>query len=96
MYTITIHIGGTIQATVVDLRYRMKEVLQALKRRETVDILYHGKIAGTIIPANAKKRLSKAELLKHPFFGMHKDLGATAADVQKTMDDLRKPRYRDL
>ena len=54
-----------MKATVVDLRYRMKEVLTALDRREKVIILYHGKVKGTIIPAGATTTIDVEE---HPFF----------------------------
>ena len=83
-----------MKASVVDLRYRMKDVLKALRRRESVEILYHGKTAGIILPppgAGKKKGLNG-----HKFFGMHRDLGCTAADVKKVMDGLRGGRYRDL
>ncbi len=33
-----------MKASIVDLRYKMKEILRALERRETVTILYHGKV----------------------------------------------------
>jgi hypothetical protein len=33
-----------MEASVLDLRYRMDEVLKALDRREKVIILYHGKV----------------------------------------------------
>lgn len=35
-----------MKATVVDLRYKMNDVLKALDRNETVTILYHGKVKG--------------------------------------------------
>ena len=82
-----------MKASVVDLRYKMKEVLSALRRNEKVEILYHGKTAGIIIPPPQAK---KKDLRHHPFFGMHKDLGATAKDVEKVMDELRGGRYRDI
>ena len=83
-----------MKASVVDLRYRMKEVLKALRRRESVEILYHGKTAGIIFPPAAVGK--KKGLRGHPFFGMHRDLGSAAADVKKVMDGLRGGRYRDL
>ena len=83
-----------MKATVVDLRYKMKKVLEALRRRETVEILYHGKTAGTIIPP--KSKAGTKDLRNHPFFGMHRDLGSTPADVAKTMDKLRGSRYCDI
>jgi hypothetical protein len=33
-----------MDATVLDLRYRMADVLKALDRREEVRVLYHGKV----------------------------------------------------
>ena len=83
-----------MKASVVDLRYKMKEVLKALRRRETVEILYHGKLAGTIVPP--RRNPKKTDLMRHPFFGMHRDRGATAKDVEKVMDELRGRRYRDI
>ena len=44
MYSCSVHFRRhTMKASIVDLRYKMKEVLAALKRNETVHILYHGK-----------------------------------------------------
>ena len=79
-----------MQASILDLRYRMKSILCALERNETVEILYHGKKKGIIIPYSAEpKKKSK----QHPYFGM------TASDehtIQEEMDKLRGGRYRDL
>ena len=84
-----------MKASVVDLRYKMKDVLGALRRRENVEILYHGKPIGTIVPVDVRRK--KKDLRKHPFFGMHKHLGSTAKDVEKVMNKLRGPRYpRDI
>ena len=79
-----------MEASVVDLRYKMKDVLEALERRESVHILYHGKIKGTIIPA-AQGR--KARVAEHPFFGMRKDDLKSPAEV---LDELRGGRYNAL
>ena len=76
-----------MQASILDLRYKMKDVLNALDKREKVKILYHGKVKGTIIPAQNK--LHK-KIREHPFFGMsRKETGS----VNKRMDELRKERY---
>lgn len=84
-----------MKASIVDLRYKMKDVLKALRRQERVEILYHGKTAGIIIPPDLPKA-KKKDLRHHPFFGMHKDLGLGASDIKKEIDRLRGPRYRDL
>ena len=76
-----------MQASILDLRYKMKDVLKALDKREKVKILYHGKVKGTIIPA--RNKLHK-KISEHPFFGMSiKETGS----VNKRVDELRKGRY---
>ena len=35
-----------MKASVVDLRYRINDILKAIDRNEEVTILYHGKIKG--------------------------------------------------
>lgn len=79
-----------MKASILDLRYRMKDVLRALDRNETVEILYHGKLKGTIIPVSKK---TKKRVVDHPFFGMNKD---KKMDVDKQMEKLRGGRYSDL
>jgi len=79
-----------MKATVVDLRYKMNEVLKALDRREKITLLYHGKIKGTIIPAGNKT----ASLVKdHPFFNMTQK---ETKSVARQMDDLRGSRFNDI
>ena len=88
MYILTIHFreGHAMQATILDLRYHMKEILRALERNETVEILYHGKRKGLIIPyRDMHKRVTE----EHPFFGMTSSKKSVAAE----MEELRKGRY---
>ena len=82
-----------MNASVVDLRRKMKEVLRALKRNERVQILYHGKVAGVIMPA--KKRSKKIKIEDHPFFGLNREAYKNKS-VERIMDELRGGRYRDL
>lgn len=90
MYSKTIqNLEVAVKATILDLRYRMKDVLKALERNETVDILYHGKPKG-VITARAGGRRGK--VADHPFFGMRRGGGS----VEREMDGLRGGRYRDL
>ncbi len=79
-----------MDASVVDLRYKTREILKALDRRESVNILYHGKLKATIVPTAAVKQ---APLDQHPFFGSAKKDSRTAAEVMK---ELRGGRYRAL
>ena len=79
-----------MEASIVDLRYRMREVLDALNRREKVQIKYHGRVKGEIIPVRAGPRKKSSE---HPLFGMLKNEGKTPGRI---VSEMRKPRYHDL
>lgn len=79
-----------MKATVLDLRYRMKEVLKALDKGEKVSVFYHGKLKGTIIPVGAEQGLRVAD---HPFFGMARDEQKT---VLEQVDELRRSRFDDI
>jgi len=80
-----------MKATIVDLRYKMKDVLKALDRNEKVTVLYRGKVKGILVPAAQKKDMS---MTAHPFFGM------SSQDAKKSvldeLNDLRKARYDDI
>ena len=78
-----------MEATVVDLRYRMNDVLKALDRNESVSVLYRGRVKGVIRPA---ARASRAGLRDHAFFGSR----TSDEPVEKAMERLRGGRYRDL
>jgi len=78
-----------MDATILDLRYRMKDVLRALDRNEKVTILYHGKPRGFITPHTAPTGKRVAE---HPFFNLRRDGGP----AEEQMEKLRGDRYRDL
>lgn len=79
-----------MKASILDLRYKMKEVLRSLDRGESVTILYHGAPKGTLQPL---KRQSKKNMRSHPFFGLYREEKESVDDV---MDLLRGGRYRDL
>jgi len=76
-----------MKATILDLRYRMNEVLKALDRNEKVSILYHGKLKGTITAGPAA---TAAKVTEHPFFNMRKSVKS----IEQEMDTLRGGRYR--
>ncbi|MBF0493226.1 MAG: type II toxin-antitoxin system Phd/YefM family antitoxin [Deltaproteobacteria bacterium] len=79
-----------MNASILDLRYKTKKILEALNNREEVNLLYHGKLKGKIIPLQTT---SDQKIKQHPFFGMHKD---TKESVEETMKKLRGKRYHDL
>ena len=76
-----------MKISVIDLRYRMKEILKAIDRHEEVTILYHGKVKGVIKPkvSSRNRRISE-----HPFFNMYQSKKA----VNDVIADLRRDRYR--
>lgn len=78
-----------MNATVVDMRYRMNDVLKALDRNETVNVVYHGRVKGVLVPAHRKSPMKMSE---HPFFRMRSAKGS----VDSEMEALRGGRYRDL
>ena len=80
-----------MKASVVDLRYKMNDVLKALDRNEEVTILYRGKIKGILIPSRKKNQRKMSD---HPFFGMSAQTDKKS--VQEQMDDLRRARYSDI
>ncbi len=93
MYNLIIHINSkeiAMKASVVDLRYKMRDVLKALDRNEQVSILYHGKTKGILMPAAGKGKKS-GKLKEHPFFGMSKGHKKT---VLQELEELRGFRFK--
>ena len=78
-----------MNASIVDLRYKTKQILEALERRETVSVLYHGKVKGRLVPAQADRK----KVQDTDFFGMRAKDRTPVAEV---MQALRGGRYRDL
>ena len=80
-----------MKVTVIDLRYKMNDVLKALDRSEKVTVLFHGKVKGIIVPVNRKEQ---DKIMDHPFFGMLSgENDKTTLDI---VNDLREPRYNDI
>jgi len=75
-----------VRASILDLRRRMRDVLQALDRNEPVTILYRGKEKGVLRPSRARKQPPTA-VCAHPAFGMwrQRDDLADAARVIRTL-----------
>lgn len=78
-----------MEATVVDLRYHMNDVLKALDRNEDVDILYRGKTKGVIV---AKVERTADKVADHPFFNMR----GSNRSVEAEMESLRGGRCCDI
>ena len=81
-----------MKATIVDLRYRMKDVLSAVERGESVTVLYRGKPKARILPIAQK---SGAKLADAEVFGMWKDR-KDLRNVPGYVRKLRQGRFGDL
>lgn len=79
-----------MEATILDLRRKMADVLRALDRNESVRILYRGRQKAILIPTIQpdKSRLPVSSLSA---FGIWKD-NRTVDDVSSYIRALRKSR----
>ena len=79
-----------MEASILDLRYRMRDVVKALDKREKVRILYHGKVKGEIHPVGST---SLSKTVNHPLFGSLKNEMDNPAEV---VAKLRRRRLNAL
>jgi antitoxin (DNA-binding transcriptional repressor) of toxin-antitoxin stability system len=77
-----------MNATIVDLRYHMKDVLRAIDRGETVTVLYRGKEKARLTPIGVEARVKVED---QPFFGLWKDRD-DLSDPGAYVRTLRQPR----
>lgn len=77
-----------MKASVMDLRYRTKEILRALDAKEEITLTHRGTKKGTIIPVDSKSNNSKT-LPTHPAVGMWAD---QQESVEQLISRIRKPR----
>jgi prevent-host-death family protein len=82
-----------MKATVRDLRYRTKQVLEAVERGEVVTVLYRGKEKARLTPLRGEGR--GANLIPGKAFGMWKDR-QDLLDVSGYVRKLRQGRFHDL
>jgi len=76
-----------MEAKIIDLRYKINEVLKALERNEKVVVTYRGKTKGIIHPElNSMYKVIE----DHPFFGMLRD---DHTPVNEIMERLRGIRF---
>ena len=76
-----------MKASILDLRYKMKNILKALERNERITILYHGKEKGVLIPSKID---SRKKVKDHPLFGIRKE---ETKSVDAEVEELRGKRY---
>lgn len=81
-----------MEATIVDLRYKMNDVLKALERNEKVTVRYRGKVKGVLVPSTSGKKTGK--ISDHPFFGMA--AAESGKPVLEELSEIRGNRYNDI
>ena len=69
-----------MKASIIDLRYRMKNVLEALSRREEVLVMQRGKVRGRLIPEEGSGSMAAAS---HPFFGKGRQVSLRLMHVDR-------------
>lgn len=83
-----------MNASIVDLRYHMKDVLRAIDRGETVTILYRGKEKAKLMPISptaARPNPRAPKTADQPLFGLWRDRD-DLADPVTFVRRLRQPR----
>jgi antitoxin (DNA-binding transcriptional repressor) of toxin-antitoxin stability system len=83
-----------MNATIVDLRYRMKDVLRAIDRGETVTVLYRGKVKAaltSISPPLGTSDKGAPKTADQPLFGLWRERD-DLADPASWLRSLRRPR----
>jgi antitoxin (DNA-binding transcriptional repressor) of toxin-antitoxin stability system len=83
-----------MNASIVDLRYRMKDVLRAIDRGETVTVLYRGKAKAALMPISSAAGTSNKDAPKtadQPLFGLWNDR-EDLTDPAAWLRNVRQPR----
>ena len=80
-----------MNATLVDLRYRTKDIMRAIERNETVKIFSHGKLKAEMTPVRTvASKKARPSLLDDPYVGSQKD------DQESVHAKVRRLRTRNF
>ena len=79
-----------MEASVLDLRKKMREVMSAIDRHERVTLTHRGRRRAVIVPLGEEKP-GKVKVADLPAFGMWSDR-ADMTDPVAYVNDIRKPR----
>ena len=80
-----------MEASVLDLRKRMRDVMMAIDRHETVTLTHRGKRRAVIIPWS-QTRKTKTKVTDLAAFGMWSDR-PEMDDPAAYVETIRKPRF---
>ena len=77
-----------MNATLVDLRYRTKDIMRAIERNETVKIFSHGKLKAEMkaVGEKAPEKKARYSILNDPYVGSRMD------DTEPVHDKVRRIR----
>lgn len=77
-----------MKANIIDFRTNSRKIIQALDRKENVELFYHGKLKAVINPVSKKNSKLVQE---SDFFGCLKNESESVEDIMNKV--RRKPRY---
>ena len=81
-----------MEASVLDLRRKMPDIMSAIGRHEHVILTYRGRRYAVIIPLEDEKQ-SHVKTADLPAFGLWADRDEMADPVEY-VEEIRKPRWR--
>jgi len=82
-----------MKMTTSQLQKNHKALVDALKRHQSVEITYHGKVLGVVNPVSDSKGLSEEAIeAVDQFFGMHRKDGQNT--VERELREIRKGRRK--
>lgn len=88
-----------MEASFVDLRTKSRQVVEALRRNESVTVTYRGKPLAVMRPIESADSATSTEppasARDHPSFGIWADR-EDMADPAAWVRELRRPRFRGL
>ena len=93
MHTFSVHFE--VNASLVDLRRKTREISEAIEQRQEITLSKHGKRIATIVPYQQPASDGSAVVAEHPAVGMWADHGE-AEDVAETVRKLRRGRFDAL
>ncbi len=79
-----------MEASVLDLRKKMTDVMSAIDRRERITLTHRGRRKAVIVPLTEVKK-DKVKVAELPAFGIWKDR-EDMEDISSYVNELRKGR----
>ena len=84
-----------MEASFLDLRKKSAEIIKALRRNESVTVLYRGKPAAIMQPINSRTSGEVQLASQHKVFGIWADR-VKKGSVEEEVKKVRRRRFDDL